>query len=1127
MPALPEDLFDEIVAYLSRHLQSSADREILKPVLSEWHGFDDIEWEGSPRVFSSRLVLRLPHDLLKRVLRRIPAGAEQREAVERVCSRIDAATGVRPARRPPAVRRKRPPESQVDGFRSLLFQPLDELSAPGTAPRPVEDIWAEWARSSSGYPLILIMDFPPDVPPTLLAADDDTGNTLWIDGEPLIAPADAAQEGADTVDLSASRPSTLVIDFSAAAPDRVLKSGERDFGEDLSLLLSLAKSRDHRVVLGLPRFVASRLSRETLRRLSPWTFVSGELFSPAYEPRVEDCEKKVLRRSVPFRDVLLPLLSANSATLARTSAEMIASLPVPRHPSESDRIAFLLGLSRRLLEAGYYEIAFRLEGYCRSLAQDKVFIPLTADLVADRKSSIVGLVESTAELPAMVRHGLLVGDTGSGKTTSLLKTEQLWLLPRWATSGMRFPAYLPLYVPLAKAGAFSLARQIGERLADGSFSRFDEGGERHRLACHALIGKLGTLEALCGLFGSPLMLLLDDADRLSPANEHRLTKDLDDLRNDYPGMGILLTGRDARMATRARLSVAEIRELNEQQVDLLLRQGHGHPSLLALMAANGKPISRYVRNPRLLRLICDLECTGEEVENANLRKVIELYVAGSGRRVVSDRRRRVTEKWLAKVALETKAAQEHHYRTDDPEEQGLISIGRALGLLNEVRDPGVLAFRFETLSDYFAARQLAKELTRSDVASILAGLLGGEDGEHGEHGEHGEGTVPATWRDVLRMVVSLLPNARAGELVDFLSRVDLRLAHECVLELAVQGSLLHDPTSPLLRSRMRETDDITAKVDDARTLRHLDPRIDVRTPLGNMVDVPGSELMEPFKIGQYPVTNMEFAEFVDRGYDTKRWWPDAGWDWAQQNKIRHPRYWRNNRLNQPNQPVTGVNFFEAVAYCAWLTERHQGYLFRLPSAAEWDRAAHGDVGVFEDILRITRDAFRLNAERRAGQRNASRIKRWKARRRPAHKELAAEPIELDRQQELDLSNELVSRTKGYMVRYRDQLEHGAVTPVGVFPANGLGCHDLFGNVWQWCGTAVSTVSSTETRLEDLPRAAHVGKGESIVVKGGSTTDPYNPVWLVMGGWFDPFVRFHRLGFRVAGARRMEEEEGSA
>lgn len=1120
MPALPEDLFDEIVAYLNPHLQTSGDRETVKPVLSKWRWFYHIDWEGSAWEFSSRLVRQLPPDLLKGVLRRIPAGAEQPEAVERLCARVDAATGARPARRPPAVRRKQPPKSQVAGFRSLLFQPLDELPAQVTAPRPVEDIRAEWARSSSAHPLILIMDFPPDVPPTLLAAADDADNTLWIDGEPLIAPAEAAQDGADAVDLSASRPSTLVVDFSAAAPDRVLGSGEGDFGEDLFLLLSLAKSRDHRVVLGLPRFVASRLGWETLRRLSPWTFVSGELFSPAYESRVAECEKDVLGRTVPFRDVLLPLLSANSATLARKSAELIASLPVPRHPSESDRLAFLLGLSRSILEAGYYEIAFRLEGYCRSLAQDKVFVPLTADLVADPESPIVGLVESTAELPAMVRHGLLVGDTGSGKTTSLLKTEQLWLLPRWATSGTRFPAYLPLYVPLARAGAFSLARQVGERLADGSFSRFYEGGERHRLACHALVGKLGTLEALCGLFGSPLMLLLDDADRLSPANEHRLAKDLDDLRNDYPDMGILLAGRDARMARRARLSVAEIRELNEQQVDLLLRQGHGHPSLLALMAANGKPISRYVRNPRLLRLICGLDRTGKEVENANLRKVIELYVAGSGRRVVrDDDRRRATEKWLAEVALETKAAQERQHRTDDPEEQRLISNGRGLGLLSEVEDPGVLAFRFETLSDYFAAKQLAKELTRSDVASVLAGLLGGEDGE---------GTVPATWRDVLRMLVSLLQEAQAGELVDYLSRIDLRLAHECVLELAVQGSLRHNPTSPLLWRRMRETDDITAKVDDARTLSHLDPRIDVRTPLGNLVDVPGSELMEPVKVGKYPVTNMEFAEFVDRGgYRDERWWPDSGWDWAQQNKISHPLYWRNSRLNQPNQPVTGVNFFEAVAYCAWLTDRHRGHLFRLPSAAEWDRAAHGDVGVFEDLLRITRDAFRLAAERRAGRRKGSRIKRWKARRRPAHEELAAELIELDRQQELDLSDELVSRMKGYMVRYRDQLEHGAVTPVGVFPANGLGCHDLFGNVWQWCATAVSTVSSTETRLEDLPRAAHVGKGESIVVKGGSTTDPYNPVWLGMGGWFDPFVRFHRLGFRVAGARRVEEEEGGA
>jgi formylglycine-generating enzyme required for sulfatase activity len=131
-----------------------------------------------------------------------------------------------------------------------------------------------------------------------------------------------------------------------------------------------------------------------------------------------------------------------------------------------------------------------------------------------------------------------------------------------------------------------------------------------------------------------------------------------------------------------------------------------------------------------------------------------------------------------------------------------------------------------------------------------------------------------------------------------------------------------------------------------------------------------SVFVPKFKIRKFPITNQEFRMFWrDGGYQEKKWWTTAGMAWlhrspedAEKISLRkwqcrngrtEPAFWNDIQLGIANRPVVGITWFEAMAYCSWMTKQLQivgilpeEYVVRLPTEAEWEKAARGVDGRF-------------------------------------------------------------------------------------------------------------------------------------------------------------------------------------
>lgn len=188
------------------------------------------------------------------------------------------------------------------------------------------------------------------------------------------------------------------------------------------------------------------------------------------------------------------------------------------------------------------------------------------------------------------------------------------------------------------------------------------------------------------------------------------------------------------------------------------------------------------------------------------------------------------------------------------------------------------------------------------------------------------GTHLLALQPFVRLLAGHSPVELVGELED--ASNDVRRRHAAGLLLAIVGDPRIIPDDPAM------LDVPFASVPIGLAIDRVDSVVDQWAALGVQrpwieKEVPRHIVrVEAFRIARYPVTNIEYLQFVLDHPSAER--PTA---WA------HGVF----PLGASNQPVYSLSPDGADAYARWLTER-TGRPFRLPTEAEWEYAATGGDG---------------------------------------------------------------------------------------------------------------------------------------------------------------------------------------
>ena len=185
---------------------------------------------------------------------------------------------------------------------------------------------------------------------------------------------------------------------------------------------------------------------------------------------------------------------------------------------------------------------------------------------------------------------------------------------------------------------------------------------------------------------------------------------------------------------------------------------------------------------------------------------------------------------------------------------------------------------------------------------------------------------------------------------------------------------------------------------------------------------------------------------------------------------RLPLYWKHPAYNRPNQPVVGLNWWEAMAYCCWLDEMLKtsgaldpGRWIRLPTEAEWETMARlcGNDGIYPWLQGVPASSANVRA---------------------AYTRSDTQPV------------------------FRS-------TAVGVFECikTNLPIFDVVGNVWEWTASkaAIYSEKSFEQNMDVEGLDDRISRGSSWLSSEEESTQ------VTFRSFDPPYNAYEDLGLRIA------------